>query len=51
MRGGGGCGLGKMGGMWGLWFMGGGAFMHLVGGGGFSLRLFGAELRSFERWW
>ena len=25
--------------------------MHLAEGGGFSLRLFGAELRSFGRWW
>ena len=57
MRGGGGGG----GGLW-LWenggqvgsmvFFGGGAFMHLVeGGGGVSLRLFGAESRSFGRWW
>ena len=49
---GGGCGNGKMGGRWDLWFMGGGgAFMHLAQGGGFSLRLFGAESRSFGRWW
>ena len=33
-------------------FFGGGAFMHLAErGGGFSLRFFGAESRSFGRWW
>ena len=50
IRGGGGCGYGKMGGRWGLWFMGGGGvFMHLAGGGG------GVQPASFwsrvEKFW
>ena len=51
MRGGGAVVMGKWGagGVYGLW--GGGGFMHLAEGGGFSLRLFGAESRSFGRWW
>ena len=31
--------------------MGGGLSCILLRGGGFSLRLFGAESRSFRKWW